>query len=110
MLQYAEAMIEIRLHQAGFIGGVVAAMQHNVNRIGYVGGPYNSASFRNVNSFAPALAVSFKKGPLILMILNFAPVDTGESRISPGDPFKHLCHLEERQLWAQTIYPHPLIT
>eukprot|EP00971_Amphidinium_carterae_P279940 5557205-Amphidinium_carterae.1 len=45
------AAIDIAIHQAGFIGGAIAATQAGVSKIGYVGSNYVPPSFRNVNSF-----------------------------------------------------------
>jgi len=46
------AVIDISIHQASYIAGVIAAMQPGVQRVGYVGANYVPASFKNVNAFA----------------------------------------------------------
>ena len=46
------AIVDIMIHQAGYIAGFVAASQEGVKRIGYVGSNYVSFAYKNENSFA----------------------------------------------------------
>eukprot|EP00971_Amphidinium_carterae_P080210 1587269-Amphidinium_carterae.1 len=41
------ASVDILIHEASYIAGVVAALQENVSKIGYVGSVYSPSSFKH---------------------------------------------------------------
>mmetsp|Transcript_17672 Transcript_17672/g.40956 ORF Transcript_17672/g.40956 Transcript_17672/m.40956 type:complete len:1433 (+) Transcript_17672:77-4375(+) len=50
------AVVDVLIHQASYIAGLVAASQRGITSIGYVASEYTPTSFRNVNAFALGVA------------------------------------------------------
>jgi len=63
------AAVEALIYEPGFIGGIIAATQEGVQKIGYVGSDYLPAAFRNINAFA--LGAQFAN-PNVTLILTHA--------------------------------------